>query len=81
MPFMGISEGIVLIAIIAGYMAILRARKEDKKFLRALGYVIGTVTILLGIVLLFESLMGDYQFYKAFLGSTAGYSEAMPVNP
>ncbi len=55
MMFSGANEGLLLISLGIGYIAILSAKKEEKK-LRILGYIIGGLIIALSAIALLRSI-------------------------
>jgi uncharacterized membrane protein affecting hemolysin expression len=68
MPFSDIHKAVLLIVLGLGYIVCYLAKKEDK-FLKTLGYLIGTFLMALSALVILASMVLDARFYRKTQGS------------
>lgn len=68
MPFSDIHKATLLIALGLGYIVCYLAKREDK-FLKTLGYLIGTFVIALSALIILANIILDARFCSKMGGS------------
>ncbi len=68
MPFSDIHKAVLLIALGLGYIVCYLAKREDK-FLKTLGYLIGTFVMVLSALAILANIVLDARFCRKMGGS------------
>jgi len=72
MPFGGLAEGVLLIALGLGYIVCYLARREEKN-MQITGYLIGAFIIVLSIIFILNSLLLSARFCAKMGGNFKPY--------
>jgi len=79
--FLGLSEGLLLIAICLGYFVLIKAEKALGKNTKFLGYVIGVTIIVCGALLLVRNLLFNMEWNLKKLQRISNNQVCVPPFP
>lgn len=79
--FLGLSEGLLLVAICLGYFVLIKAEKAVGKTTKFLGYVVGIAVIICGTLFLVRNLVFNMEWNLKKLQKISNNQVCVPPFP